>query len=501
MHYALPPNLTLERFEYWRYMRVRHDPGDAYTNPVTYVSLKSPVFDQEFEWCGEGCDGWGTETTAVVPENHAISPQYEGLRNFYFGVDCVGYNPCNTRPGNTAAMQVAAFDAQLRDDLSPTTTNVTGSLTETGPHGGVEQVKFTAKDIGSGVYRAKIALKPRNSAEYDPRADIIVDGNDGRCAELDFRTDTDREFGFRQPCRLTAAASAALDTTKVPDGDYDLRVTVEDAAGNVSTVYESSDFKVDNVPAGGSTGSPGTPPGGSSGSSSSPGAGSGGTAGGDKPSRGDANGTNASDGARLTLTGPRVVPVGFGRGARTTLTLRDENGRPIGGASVVVLQRMAVPGGAWVPAHSPVITDGDGRVRYSIEPGYSRTLRFGYKAHVGDADYAVTHDKTVRVRSRTTFRTSRSFLHNGQAVRFIGRLLSRPVPRNGVVIDLQAQVGHRWQTFETVRTRADGRWHASYRFRRTTGLQTYIFRARVRGDTGFPYAPSISRHTSVRVRG
>jgi 5-hydroxyisourate hydrolase-like protein (transthyretin family) len=203
----------------------------------------------------------------------------------------------------------------------------------------------------------------------------------------------------------------------------------------------------------------------------------------------------------MTLTGPRVRRVKFGRGARTTLTLRDENGRPISGAAVVVLRRMAVPGGAWVPAHPPVVTDGDGRVRYSIEPGYSRTLRFGYKAHVGDAKLAVKRELTVRVRSKTTFRTNRSFLRNGQAVRFLGRLKSRPVPRAGVVIDLQAQVGHRWQTFQTVRTKADGRWHAGYRFRRTSGLQTYVFRARVRGDTGFPYAPSVSRHTAVKVRG
>jgi 5-hydroxyisourate hydrolase-like protein (transthyretin family) len=203
----------------------------------------------------------------------------------------------------------------------------------------------------------------------------------------------------------------------------------------------------------------------------------------------------------MTLTGPRTIDVGFRRAARTTLTLRDENGRPISGASVAVLQRMAVPGGKWVAAHAPIVTDGDGRVRYLIKPGYSRTLRFAYRSHVGDGAFAVTRELTVRVRSKTMFRTDRAFLRNGQAVRFIGRLRSRPVPRAGVVIDLQAKVGNRWQTFNTVRTKADGKWHASYRFRRTTGLQTYVFRARVRGDTGFPYAPSISRHRAVRVRG
>jgi hypothetical protein len=217
--------------------------------------------------------------------------------------------------------------------------------------------------------------------------------------------------------------------------------------------------------------------------------------------RGEANGTNASDHARLSLTGPRVLAVGFGRSARTMLSLRDENGRPIGGAAVAVLQRVAVPGGAWVPAHAPLVTDGDGHVRYLIDPGYSRTLRFAYRSHGGDAAFAATRELTLRVRSKTTFRTNRNLLHNGHTVRFLGRLVSRPVPRAGVVIDLQARVGRRWQTFTTVRTKADGRWRASYRFRHTTGFQTYVFRARVRGDTGFPYTPSISRHVSVHVRG
>jgi hypothetical protein len=491
MRYALPSGLTLERFEYWRFMRVRHDAGDVNTSPVTYISLKSPIFQEEFEWCGEGCNGLGTATTDIVPENHIASPQYQNLRHVYFGADCVGSGSCGTRSGETASMQMAGLDAVVRDDSAPIATQVTGPVTEPGAHSGNEAVDFQSRDVGGGVYRVEIALRPARSAEYKVATDVVVDSNDGRCVELDYRTDTDREFGFRQPCRLSAAASATLDTTVVPDGEYDLRVMLEDAAGNATKVYESSSFKIDNVPGAGG--------GGPAGSGSAPGGGDAGGGAGAAP--GEPNGANASERARLTLSGARVRSVRFGRKAQTTLTLRDESGRPISRAAVAVLQRMAVPGGAWVPARAPLVTDGDGRVRYVIQPGYSRTLRFVYRARVGDAQPAAGRDLTVRVRSKTSFRTNRSFLRNGQTVRFLGRLQSRPVPRAGVVIDLQARVGHRWQTFNTVRTKSDGRWHASYRFRSTTGLQTYVFRARVRGDTGFPYTPSISKRTSVRVRG
>ncbi len=154
-----------------------------------------------------------------------------------------------------------------------------------------------------------------------------------------------------------------------------------------------------------------------------------------------------------------------------------------------------------MPAHAPAITDGEGQLRYSAPPRYSRTLRFAYRSNLANMSFQATRDVTITVLSKTTLVTNESFLHNGDTLRFSGRLKSRPVPRAGVVIDLQAKVGRRWQTFNTVRTNSDGRWKSSYRFRSTTGLQTYVFRARVRGDTGFPYAPSISKRVKVRVRG
>ncbi len=220
-----------------------------------------------------------------------------------------------------------------------------------------------------------------------------------------------------------------------------------------------------------------------------------------QPDRGEPNGINASDRARIAISGGARRKLPFGRGSLTTVVLRDENGRPIPDATVLVLQRMSVPGGRWVAAHSPLTTNADGRIRYAIEPRFSRTLRFAYRSHRGDAAFAATRDISVRVTSRSSMRTNRSYLHNGETVVFKGRLASRPVPRNGIVIDLQAQVGRRWQTFQTLRTTGEGRWKADYRFRSTTGLQTYTFRARVRGDTGYPYAPSITRKVKVRVRG
>ncbi|MEA2126541.1 MAG: hypothetical protein QOI80_3323, partial [Solirubrobacteraceae bacterium] len=480
-----------------------------------------------------------------------------------------------------AEVRVHAFAAYLQDDADPQADAVTGALTQAGPHRGQESIRFNATDVGAGVFRASIDVKQEGQAAFDTVAASVIDDNGGKCQPVEFDTTTTHlEFVHAVPCRLQVSADLDLDTASLPDGDHQLRVAVEDAAGNATTV-DTGELEEDNSPppavidAPGISGVPrqdatlhgnqGTWTGAANtytfqwlrcasedvascapipgaqaadyrpavadlgrllrfevtttnreGTTTAASAAVGPIARADdttptptptatatpSPStRGDANGANASDHARLTLTGPRTRTLALGHSAETTLTLRDENGKPISGASVAVLQRMAVPGAQWVAAHSPVITDSDGRVRYLIEPAYSRGLRFAYRSHAGDPQFSAVRDLTLRVRSKTTLRTNRRFLHNGQTVRFLGRLVSRPVPAAGVVIDLQARVGRHWQTFTTIRTRADGRWHAGYRFRSTTGFQTYVFRARVRGDTGFPYTPSISARTRVHVRG
>ena len=160
-----------------------------------------------------------------------------------------------------------------------------------------------------------------------------------------------------------------------------------------------------------------------------------------------------------------------------------------------------MPGASWTTARAPIVTDADGRISWLVPAGPGRTIRFAYKANLDNTDFQSTQDVLLVVRSKSTLKTSRSFLHNGQTVRFSGRLKSKPVPKGGVLIDLQAKVGSRWQTFITTRTKRSGAWAAKYRFRATRGLQTYQFRARVRQDTGYPYALSTTRVVRVKVKG
>jgi len=91
-------------------------------------------------------------------------------------------------------------------------------------------------------------------------------------------------------------------------------------------------------------------------------------------------------------------------------------------------------------------------------------------------------------------------VRRGGRVRFRGRLLGKPIPRVGKLIDLQAYDAGRWRTFKTTRAKRTGRYRASYRFLRTTAPRTFRFRARARKEARYPYALGVSRVVKVRVR-
>jgi hypothetical protein len=90
---------------------------------------------------------------------------------------------------------------------------------------------------------------------------------------------------------------------------------------------------------------------------------------------------------------------------------------------------------------------------------------------------------------------------NGQTVTFRGRLATLPVPAGGKLIELQAYVSGRWQTFTTTRSDQAGRFQAAYRFQRTRGTQRYRFRARIPSEAGYPFATGASGRVSVLVKG
>jgi hypothetical protein len=151
-----------------------------------------------------------------------------------------------------------------------------------------------------------------------------------------------------------------------------------------------------------------------------------------------------------------------------------------------------------VPA-GEVVTDGTGRFRYVTTAVRSRTIRFAYRAQVGDMAIADTTDVALSVAPRITLRRNRSSLRNGQVVTFSGAVAGAPGNARKVV-ELQVKKGRRWMTFRSTRLHK-GAFRERYRFVNTRSRQTYVFRARVRQESGFPFASGASKPVKVTVRG
>jgi hypothetical protein len=146
-----------------------------------------------------------------------------------------------------------------------------------------------------------------------------------------------------------------------------------------------------------------------------------------------------------------------------------------------------------------VRTDAFGAFSYPLRPGTSRTLRFRFSGSAHDRP--ASGEIAVRVPAAATIAASRRSARNGQRVAFSGRLLGRPIPRGGKLLDLQAFYRGRWRTFATPRAGSNGAWAYTYRFGGTRGRLTYRFRVLVRRESGYPYELGWSGTTAVTVTG
>ncbi|ADB50250.1 hypothetical protein Cwoe_1824 [Conexibacter woesei DSM 14684] len=75
----------------------------------------------------------------------------------------------------------------------------------------------------------------------------VVDGNGGRCRDVEPGSVDPYEFAAPRPCPLEASGEAVFDTRGLRDGDHALALSVEDAAGNVTLVH-ATDFVTHNAP-------------------------------------------------------------------------------------------------------------------------------------------------------------------------------------------------------------------------------------------------------------
>ncbi len=319
--------------------------------------------------------------------------------------------------------------------------SVTVKIDRTAP----ETIAFEAPDAGN-PRRVSVIVTDSGSGIAGGAIELRADG--GQWLPIDTRFDGER-------------LTAQIDDEHLPDGHYQLRARVTDAAGNERTADNRAD------------GSPATLT---------------------LPLRLT---------SRIRLTGGHATRArGSAAGAAPVRTitgvLTTGDGHPIAGAALRVLSRLRT--GSVFTSTGRVRAGRDGRFTFTVPRGPSRSIRFRYDGT--DTVLPATRQATILTAASTTIHVSRTVARLGEKVVFTGRLRGGHVPPIGKVLELQAYDQGLWRSFpSTVRTDARGRWTATLRFERTTGTYTYRIRARIRADTGYPFELGYSRTVRVTIRG
>jgi hypothetical protein len=304
-------------------------------------------------------------------------------------------------------------------------------------------------------------------------------------------------FLYVQPCRSSVSADVGLDTTTLSNGTHHLIVSVVDAAGNTAPVLDRN-INVDNPLPPGASGQ--SAPGPSSSTGLSP-------AGGGSPANGATgapNGTVASPQATLTAnwkaTRRELLTSRYGRAQTIIGQLTGPGGAPIGGARLDVTATAAYAGATTIAMPSPY-TGQDGRFSLTLPGGVSsRTMRFAYRVHLGDALPVATRTLRLSVDAGIALSVSPRTASVGRRIYFHGRLLGGSVPRGGKQLVLEARSpGGSWLEFNVIRADSRGRYRAVYRFR-FPGPARYQFRVVSESEADYPFATGCSNVVAVRER-
>ncbi len=251
--FTAPPNTEIRQFDVWRWGTTVSSPSDGAQEPAQYTAFPGADFAVDRrEWCNANvCNLRGIETSQLDVRNQWWSGTLNNVRDVYFAAGCVGGYTCAARGAGgrpMAQMQIQGVQWMLVDDHFPSATTPVGDLVGAGPHKGTETVSFNGADQGAGLYWTIIEIRKADETEYTVAKRQIVDANGGHCAELEGFAWTPYEFGYAVPCRLAASVEVGWDTKSLPDGKYQLRVRLEDAAGNSTMVSPTRAFEIDNVP-------------------------------------------------------------------------------------------------------------------------------------------------------------------------------------------------------------------------------------------------------------
>lgn len=435
------------------------------------VELAGPLQKNEFESCVFvwGCSLLGSPTEPSSPEDSVVVPSANVGSALYLMASCgSGFEgrECDDHLADAnnyaAAIYLFAANFTLEQTAPPSVSSVGGELSTAPAIEGTSHIVFSASDPGAGIYEVQFSIDGK-VVQHE-----VVDEDGGRCRNVGQTADGLPAFLYLQPCPATVNADMGFDSLAVPNGSHHLIVTLTDAAGNVATLLDRT-IDVDNP------GPPGPP-----------------------------NGRGASSQARLQArwasTSHRRLAVSFGHRAKIVGRLTDQDGTPIVGAQMELIETPA-----FVGAHQAStlggLTGPHGEFTIRLPARLSsRSVTVAYYARIGDLRPAASTTLDLAVRAPLSLVIYPRTASAGSTIQFRGRLLAGPIPAGGKPLILEARSGSgRWIEFDVLRSDSRGRYGASYTFK-FPGPVLYQFRVVCEQEADYPYTEGFSPVVTVNER-
>lgn len=364
----------------------------------------------------------------------------------------------------SAEAELSSAQILLSTNAVPSASGLGGTLLNSTVTGKAT-LSFTATDAGPGIYQVRVKVNGEQALAETPNL------NEGKCVSTG-TSEGARAFNYTQPCPTETPVNAEINTAGLPDGTHALTVELEDAAGDVATIYSGTLTTVNHATVFTPTVAP--------------------------VERGPCNGTPCDEAAKLAAAGEaKTFTRALGHSPATlTGRLTSPTGTPIHGAQVKLLQQIV--GSAAVTQIASTTTSANGSWSLKAPAGASRLLQVAFYSHTLDTTPASTLDFHENVQGAVSMHAPhRAWL--GHALVFSGQLAGGYVPAGGESVQMEIFYGGRWRTIEVLPTNSKGRWAYKYVFSLGVGA-SYLFRAVTVPNAGYPFLSTHSKPIRVTVQ-
>jgi hypothetical protein len=434
--------------------------GTAFGGAGDYQDATRNALNRQGHWYGFPDGNAALAKATVTPASYPALSAYAGdASQLSLRVGCFNRGtPCSVDAGGTVNLQLHGADVTVNDPVPPEVAVEASGLLAGGARDGSDPVTVTATD-SAGIRSVELLDLT------DPLAPVVVGAED---YTVD-RTDTSGgcDFSATAPCPQLAAETVR--PAALPAGTRTVSVRVTDTGGNAVVRGPYTVFAV-------------TP-----------------------SQRGAINGVNATDAATLNTIWSKT-----GKSSRRTLSFGDKagirgrlvnaNGQPITGAAVTMLTRDLRQGAELIP-RGTLTTDADGRFSVTVSATASRLIQFAWKSHANDVRFGANAYLTLQARASSSLSVSSRAPRVGRSITVSGRLQGVSRGRVPVVVQGRAKGAGRYDTFADTTTSSSGRFKVRYTFRSAGSRgRSFVFRARIRPASRYPYETGYSRTVTVRVR-